>query len=131
MGYYLQGSLLLVWAAIGVYLAGTLLDPARARKPESVEERDRHRRPGAPLLSHGPVQQLPGHGRDELFDSAADLRLHRAGDGLQRVVGTLYPRLRGRPPVPTTATPRPIAVSRRRRPTAQDEDQDPPEEHQE
>ena len=39
------------------------------------------------------------------------------------VVGTLYPRLRGRPPVPTTATPGP-SLPPDAPPHAQDEDQD-------
>jgi len=46
------------------------------------------------------------------------------------VVGTLYTRLRSRPPVPTTASPGP-SMPPGRTPIHQDDEQDAPEEHQE
>jgi hypothetical protein len=75
VGYYLQGSLLLIWAAIGVPWRDVL--SARARKPESVEERYRDRRAGALFF---PMDQFSSYliRGDELLDTPADLRLRQA-----------------------------------------------------
>ena len=129
VGYYLQGSLLLIWAAIGVYLAGTLLSQLLQGEPEGVEERDRHRGPGTPLLPYGPVRQLPVTGGT----SSSILLLIYVFLGLAMVfslVGTLYTRLRSRPAVPTTATSGPSMPPGESR-GHQDDEQDAPEEHQE
>jgi putative membrane protein len=128
IGFYLQGSLLLVWAAIGVYLAGTLL----------VQLLHGSRRAWRSLtgivvlaLLFFPMDQFSSYLVTGGTNSSALLLIY-VFIGLAMVfsvVGTLYPRLRGRPPVPTTATPGPSLppVSPAQH---EDEDQDPPEEHQ-
>jgi len=129
VGYYLQGSLLLVWAAIGVYLAGTLLVQllhGSRRAWRSVT--------GIVVLAllFFPMDQFSSYLVTGGTNSSALLLIY-VFIGLAMVfsvVGTLYPRLRGRPPVPTTATPVP-SLSPDAPPHAQDEDQDPPEERQE
>ena len=90
---------------------GHAAGPAPSREPEGVEERHGDRRPRAPLLSNGPVQQLPGHGRDEFLGTPADLRLHRAGNGLQRG-GHPLPAPKGKASSPHDCDPGPLAVSR-------------------
>ncbi|MDA4115469.1 MAG: DUF373 family protein [Thaumarchaeota archaeon] len=129
VGYYLQGSLLLVWAAIGVYLAGALLAQllrGSRRAWRSVT--------GIVVLAllFFPMDQFSSYLVTGGTNSSALLLIY-VFIGLAMVfsvVGTLYPRLRGRPPVPTTATPGP-SLSPDAPPHAQDEDQDAPEEHQE
>jgi len=129
VGYYLQGSLLLVWAAIGVYLAGTLLVQlvhGSRRAWRSVT--------GIVVLAllFFPMDQFSSY-LVTGGTSSSTLLLIYVFIGLAMVfsvVGTLYPRLRGRPSVPTTATPGP-SLSPDAPSQGQDEDQDPPEEHQE
>jgi putative membrane protein len=129
IGYYLQGSLLLVWAAIGVYLAGTLLVQlvhGSRRAWRSVT--------GIVVLAllFFPMDQFSSY----LITggtSSSILLLIYVFVGLAMVfsiVGTLYPRLRSRPPVPTTATPGP-SLPPSSTTDQQDEDQDPQEEQQE
>jgi len=128
IGYYLQGSLLLIWAAIGVYLAGTLLIQlihGSRRAWRSVT--------GIVVLAllFFPMDQFSSY-LVTGGTSSSILLLIYVFVGLAMVfsvVGTLLPRLRSRPPVPTTAAPSPSmppAAPQRR----QDEDQDTPEEHQ-
>jgi putative membrane protein len=128
VGYYLQGSLLLVWAAIGVYLAGTLMG-------QLVHGSRRAWRSVTGIVVLGllffPMDQFSSY----LITggtSSSILLLIYVFVGLAMVfsvVGALYPRLRGRPSVPTAA-PGPslpsTATTERR-----DEDQDSPEERQE
>ncbi|HEV2390218.1 MAG TPA: DUF373 family protein, partial [Nitrososphaerales archaeon] len=129
VGYYLQGSLLLVWAAIGVYLAGTLLVQllhGSRRAWRSVT--------GIVVLSllFFPMDQFSSYLVTGGTNSSALLLIY-VFIGLAMVfsvVGTLYPRLRGRPAVPTTATPSP-SLSSDAPAQSQEEDQDPPDEHQE
>ena len=129
VGYYLQGSLLLVWAAIGVYLAGTLLVQllhGSRRAWRSVT--------GIVVLAllFFPMDQFSSYLVTGGTNSSALLLIY-VFIGLAMVfsvVGTLYPRLRGRPPVSTTAAPGP-SLSPDAPPHSQDEDQDAPEEHQE
>jgi putative membrane protein len=129
VGYYLQGSLLLVWAAIGVYLAGTLLVQlvhGSRRAWRSVT--------GIVVLAllFFPMDQFSSY----LITggtSSSILLLIYVFVGLAMVfsvVGTLYPRLRSRPPVPTTAHPGP-SMPPSSTVDQQDEDQDPQEEQQE
>jgi len=129
VGYYLQGSLLLVWAAIGVYLAGTLavqLVHGSRMAWRSVT--------GIVVLAllFFPMDQFSSY----LITggtSSSILLLIYVFVGLAMVfsvVGTLYPRLRSRPPIPTTATPGP-SLPPASTADQQDEDQDPPEEQQE
>jgi putative membrane protein len=129
VGYYLQGSLLLVWAAIGVYLAGTLLVQlvhGSRRAWRSVT--------GIVVLAllFFPMDQFSSY----LITggtSSSILLLIYVFVGLAMVfsvVGTLYPRLRSRPPVPTTASPGP-SMPPSSTVDQQDEDQDPQEEQQE
>ncbi|HVC26627.1 MAG TPA: DUF373 family protein [Nitrososphaerales archaeon] len=129
IGFYLQGSLLLVWSAIGVYLAGTLLIQlvhGSRRAWRSVT--------GIVVLAllFFPMDQFSSY-LVTGGTSSSILLLIYVFVGLAMVfsvVGTLYPRLRNRPTMPTTATPGQSlpqgAVSQR-----QDEEQDAPEEHQE
>jgi putative membrane protein len=129
VGYYLQGSLLLVWAAIGVYLAGALLVQlvhGSRRAWRSVT--------GIVVLAllFFPMDQFSSYLVTGGTNSSALLLIY-VFIGLAMVfsvVGTLYPRLRGRPPVSTTATPGP-SLSPDAPPHTQDDDQDPPEERQE
>ena len=129
VGYYLQGSLLLVWAAIGVYLAGALLVQlvhGSRRAWRSVT--------GIVVLAllFFPMNQFSSYLVTGGTNSSALLLIY-VFIGLAMVfsvVGTLYPRLRGRPPVPTTAAPGP-SLSPEAPPHSQDEDTEPPEEHQE
>jgi len=129
VGYYLQGSLLLVWAAIGVYLAGTLLIQlvhGSRRAWRSVT--------GIVVLAllFFPMDQFSSY----LITggtSSSILLLIYVFVGLAMVfsvVGTLYPRLRSRPPVPTTAIPGP-SLAPASTADQQDEDQDTQEEQQE
>jgi putative membrane protein len=129
VGYYLQGSLLLIWAAIGVYLAGTLLSQlirGSARAWRSVT--------GIVVLGllFFPMDQFASY-LVTGGTSSSILLLIYVFVGLAMVfsvVGTLYTRLRSRPAVPTTASPRP-AMPAGERQSHQDDEQDAPEEHQE
>ncbi len=128
VGYYIQGSLLLIWTAIGIYLAGTLLTQflrGSHRTWRSVT--------GIVVLAllYLPVDQFStylitgGTGSSVLLITYVLV-------GLAAVFGvviTLYTRLRGRPSVHTTATPGPSLPSSEP-PTAHDEDHEPSEDHQ-
>jgi len=128
IGYYLQGSLLLIWAAIGVYLAGTLMG-------QLVHGSRRAWRSVTGIVVLGllffPMDQFSSY----LITggtSSSILLLIYVFVGLAMVfsvVGTLYPRLRGRPPVPTAAPgpSLPSAVP----PQRQDDEADSSEERQE
>ena len=91
VGYYLQGSLLLMWAAIGIALSGTLMTQflrGSSRAWRSVT--------GLVVLvllvlPDGPVQQLPSHRRDELVVSSSSICARRAGGGLRRCHHPLHP----------------------------------------
>jgi putative membrane protein len=128
VGYYLQGSLLLVWVAIGIYLAGTLMTQflrGSSRAWRSVT--------GIVVLAllFFPMDQfstyLVAGGTSSSFLLITYVLVGLAA--VFAVVGTLYTRLRSRPPIPTTATSGPSLPSNEP-PPRQDEDQDAPEEHQ-
>jgi putative membrane protein len=128
IGYYLQGSLLLIWAAIGVYLAGTLMG-------QLVHGSRRAWRSVTGIVVLGllffPMDQFSSY----LITggtSSSILLLIYVFVGLAMVfsvVGALYPRLRGRPSVPTTAQGPSLPSAAP--PQRQDDEQDSPEEHQE
>jgi putative membrane protein len=127
IGYYMQGSLLLVWAAIGIYLSGTLLTQflrGSSRTWRSIT--------GIVVLVllYFPMDQFSNF----LITggtSSSILLLTYVLLGMAvvfAVVVTLFTRLRSRPPVPTTATPTPpLPVSE---PPRRQEEQDAPEERQ-
>jgi len=106
VGYYMQGALLLVWAAIGIYLAGTLLTQFLRGSPKTW-------RSIAEIVVLGllffPMDQFSsflitgGTNSSILLITYVLLGLAL----VFAVVGVLYTRLRSRPPVPTTATPAP------------------------
>jgi putative membrane protein len=128
IGYYLQGSILLIWAAIGVYLAGTLLVQLLHGSPRAWRSVT-----GIVVLAllFFPMDQFSSY-LVTGGTSSSILLLIYVFVGLAMVfgvVGTLYTRLRSRPPLPTTAAPGP-SMPPATGPLHQDEDQDPPEEHQ-
>jgi putative membrane protein len=122
IGFYLQGSLLLIWSAFGVYLAGTLLIQlvhGSRRAWRSVT--------GIVVLAllFFPMDQFSAYLIAGGTNSSALLLVY-VFVGLAMVfvvVGTLYPRLRGRPPLPTTAAPGP-SLPQSDRTQQRDEDQD-------
>jgi putative membrane protein len=127
IGYYLQGSLLLVWAAMGIYLSGILLTQllhGSYRAWRSVT--------GLVVLAllFFPMDQFSSY----LVNggtSSSTLLLIYVLVGLAMVfavVGTLYTRLR-RPQVPTTAIPGPSMSVADRAPRL-DENSDQAEGHQ-
>jgi putative membrane protein len=129
VGYYLQGSLLLIWAAFGVYLAGSLLSQLIRGSPRAWRSVT-----GIVVLGllFFPMDQFSSY-LVTGGTSSSILLLIYVFLGLAMVfsvVGTLYTRLRSRPPVPTTASPGPSMPSVES-PSRQDDDQDAPEEHQE
>lgn len=129
VGYYLQGSLLLIWAAIGVYLAGTLLTQLLRSSPRAWRSVT-----GIVVLAllFFPMDQFSSYLVTGGTTSSILLLIY-VFLGLAMVfsvVGTLYTRLRSRPAVPTTATPGPSMPAGEAR-SHQDEEQDPAEEHQE
>jgi putative membrane protein len=129
IGYYLQGSLLLTWAAIGVYLAGTLLSQLLRGSPRAWRSVT-----GIVVLAllFFPMDQFSSYLVTGGTTSSILLLIY-VFLGLAMVfsvVGTLYTRLRSRPPVPTTASPGP-SMPPGRSPVHQDDEQDAPEEHQE
>lgn len=129
VGYYLQGSLLLIWAAIGVYLAGTLLTQLLRSSPRAWRSVT-----GIVVLAllFFPMDQFSSYLVTGGTTSSILLLIY-VFLGLAMVfsvVGTLYTRLRSRPAVPTTATPGPTMPGGEAR-SHQDEEQDPAEEHQE
>jgi len=128
IGYYLQGSLLLVWAAIGIYLAGTLLNQVMRGSPRAWRSVTGI---AVLLLLFFPMDQFSSYLVTGGTTSSILLLIY-VFVGLAMVfavVGTLYTRIRSRPPVPTTATPTPT-LPINQPPHGQDEDQDPPEERQ-
>ncbi len=126
-GYYIQGSLLFVWAAIGILLTGTLLT-------QFLRGSHRAWRSVAGLivlaLLFFPMDQFSSYLVTGGTNSSILLLIY-VTVGLAMVfgvVGTLYTRLRSRPPVATsTASP---SLPPDDSPKRQDEDQDPPEERQ-
>jgi putative membrane protein len=127
IGYYMQGSLLLIWIAIGIYLAGTLLTQILRGSPRAWRSVT-----GIVVLG---LLFLP---MDEFSaylvtggTSSSILLITYVLVGLAAVFGvviTLYTRLRSRPPLPTTSAPSP-ALNQNDSPHGQEEDSDPPEEH--
>jgi putative membrane protein len=129
IGYYLEGSLLFIWAAIGVYLAGTLLTQLLRGSPKTWRSVT-----GIVVLAllFFPMDQF-GSYLVTGGTSSSILLLIYVFLGLAMVfslVGILYTRLRSRPAVPTTTTPGPSLPSEESA-HHQDEDPDLPEEHQE
>jgi putative membrane protein len=129
VGYYLQGSLLLIWAAIGVYLAGTLLSQLLRGSPRAWRSVT-----GIVVLAllFFPLDQFGSYLVTGGTTSSILLLIY-VFLGLAMVfslVGTLYTRLRSRPAVPTTATSGPSMPPGESR-GHQDDEQDAPEEHQE
>lgn len=129
IGYYLQGSLAFIWAAIGVYLAGTLLSQFLRGSPRAWRSVT-----GIVVLAllFFPMDQFSSYLVTGGTTSSILLLIY-VFVGLAMVfsvVGVLYTRLRSRPAVPTTATSGP-SLHPDESPRQQDEDQDPPEEHQE
>jgi putative membrane protein len=128
IGYYLQGSLLLIWAAIGVYLAGTLLTQLLRGSPRAWRSMT-----GIVVLAllFFPVDQFSSYLITGGTNSSILLLIY-VTVGLAMVfgvVGTLYTRLRTRPHVPITATPG-SSLPDDETPRRTDEEQDPPEERQ-
>ncbi len=128
VGYYLQGSLLLVWAAIGIYLSGTLLTQLLRGSPRAWRSLT-----GIVVLAllFFPMDQFSSYLITGGTNSSALLLIYVLV-GLAMVfavVGSLYTRLRSRPPVPTTATQGP-PLPHAEAPLRHDEDQDPPEARQ-
>jgi putative membrane protein len=110
IGYYLQGSLLFIWAAIGIYLAGTLLMQLLRSSPRAWRSVT-----GIVVLAllFFPMDQFASY-LVTGGTSSSILLLIYVLVGLAMVfavVGTLYTRLRTRPAVPTTATPVPSMPS--------------------
>ena len=127
VGYYLQGSLLIIWVAIGIYLSGTLLTQilrGSARTWRSVT--------GIVVLGllFFPMDQFSVY-LVTGGNSSSFLLITYVLIGLAAVFGvviTLYTRLRSRPPVSTAVSqPSSIPVST---PGRQDEEPINSEEHQ-
>ena len=106
IGYYMQGSLILVWAAIGIYLSGTLLTQflrGSSRMWRSIT--------GVVVLVllYFPMDQfsvyLVSGGTSSSILLITYVLLGMAV--VFAVVVTLYTRMRSRPTMPTTATPIP------------------------
>lgn len=128
IGYYLQGSLLLVWAAIGIYLSGILLTQLLRGSPRAWRSVT-----GIVVLAllFFPMDQF-GSYLVTGGTSSSTLLLVYVLVGLAMVfavVGTLYTRLRSRPGVPTTAVPVP-AMRAGESADQQEEEHDQPEERQ-
>jgi len=127
VGYYLQGSLLLIWTAIGVYLAGTLLTQflrGSHRTWRSVT--------GIVVLA---LLFLPMDQFSTFLitggTSSSILLITYVLIGLAAVFGvviTLYTRLRSRPPVPTSAAPAP-SLPENETATGHEEEQEQSEDH--
>lgn len=127
VGYYLQGSILLIWAAIGIYLAGTLLTQFLRGSPRAWRSVT-----GIVVLAllFFPMDQFSSYLVTGGTNSSILLLIY-VFVGLAMVfsvVGTLYTRLRSRPHIPTTATPGPSLPPAGAQ--QHDEEQDPPEERQ-
>jgi hypothetical protein len=122
IGYYLQGSLLLVWAAIGIALSGTLMTQflrGSRRTWRSVTGLV------VLVLLFFPVDQFSSY-LVTGGTSSSLLLITEVLIGMAAVFGvviTLYTRLRSRPPIPTTAAPNPSS-SPGGLPRGQDEDPD-------
>jgi putative membrane protein len=125
IGYYLQGSLLLIWAAIGIYLSGTLLTQLLRGSPRAWRSAT-----GIVVLAlfFFPMDQFSSYLVTGGTNSSILLLIY-VFVGLAMVsfvVGTLYTRLRSRPPLPTTAAPGP-SLHNDESPPHEEEDPDPPE----
>ena len=128
VGYYLQGALLLIWTAIGIYLSGTLLTQflrGSHRAWRSVT--------GIVVLAllFLPMDQFSTYLINGGTGSSI-LLITYVLIGLAAVFGvviTLYTRLRSRPSVPTTAIPGPTMPSDQT-PHQQEDDPEAPEERQ-
>lgn len=103
IGYYMQGSLILVWAAIGIYLSGTLLTQflrGSSRTWRSITGI------AVLVLLYFPMDQFSVYlvtgGTSSSILLITYVLLGMAV--VFAVVVTLYTRLRSRPPMPTTAT---------------------------
>jgi len=129
VGYYLQGSLPLVWTSIGIALAGTLMAQFLRGSPRAWRSVT-----GLVvlILLFFPVDQFSVYlitgGTSSTFLLITEVLV-----GLAAVFGvviTLYTRLRTRPPMPTTVSPSPSmapgTLSRR-----QEEDAEARDERQE
>lgn len=128
IGYYLQGALLLVWAAIGIYLSGTLLTQLLRGSPRAWRSLT-----GIVVLAllFFPMDQFSSYLITGGTNSS-ELLLIYVFVGLAMVfavVGSLYSRLRSRPAVPTTATRGP-SIPEGGSPRQNDDDQDPPDQRQ-
>jgi putative membrane protein len=110
IGYYLQGSLLLVWAAIGIALSGTLMTQflrGSRRTWRSVTGLV------VLVLLFFPVDQFSSY-LVTGGTSSSLLLITEVLIGMAAVFGvviTLYTRLRSRPPIPTSAVPNRTASS--------------------
>jgi putative membrane protein len=122
IGYYLQGSLLLVWAAIGIALSGTLMTQflrGSRRTWRSVTGLV------VLVLLFFPVDQFSSY-LVTGGTSSSLLLITEVLIGMAAVFGvviTLYTRLRSRPPIPSSAVPNRTG-STSRLPRGQDEDPD-------
>ncbi|MDG6915408.1 MAG: DUF373 family protein [Nitrososphaerota archaeon] len=127
VGYYLQGSLLLIWAAIGIYLSGTLLTQMLRGGPRAWRSVTMI---VVLALLYLPVDQFSNYLVTGGASSSALLLIYvLVGLALVfGVVGILYSRLRSRPGVPTTALPAPSLPLREAR--QRDDYQDAQEDHQ-
>ncbi len=101
IGYYLEGSILLVWAAIGIYLSGTLLTQLLRGSPRAWRSVT-----GIVVLAllFFPMDQFSSYLVTGGTNSSMLLLIYVLV-GLAMVfgvVGTLYTRLRSRPPVPAS-----------------------------
>ena len=129
IGYYLQGSLLLVWAAIGIALSGTLMTQflrGSSRTWRSVT--------GLVVLAllFFPMDQFSSY-LVTGGTSSSLLLITYVLIGLAAVFGvviTLYTRLRSRPPLTTAAAPTP-SLPQAGLPRGQEDDRDSSDERQE
>lgn len=122
VGYYLQGGLLLVWAAIGVYLSGILLTQLLRGSPRAWRSVT-----GLTVLAllFFPMDQFSSYLVTGGTNSS-ELLLVYVLVGLAMVfavVGTLYSRLRSRPTV--TAVAQDASLGQGESPNIRDEEQDP------
>jgi hypothetical protein len=129
IGYYLQGSLLLVWAAIGIALSGTLMTQflrGSSRTWRSVTGLV------VLVLLFFPMDQFSSY-LVTGGTSSSLLLITYVLIGLAAVFGvviTLYTRLRSRPPISTATAPTP-SLPPTGLPRGQEEDQDSSDERPE
>ena len=128
IGYYLQGSILLVWAAIGIALSGTLMTQflrGSRRTWRSVTGLV------VLVLLFFPMDQFSSY-LVTGGTSSSLLLITEVLIGMAAVFGvviTLYTRLRSRPPISTVAPPGPASPSSGPS-RGQEEDPDVPDERQ-